>query len=106
MRSELDPVGFDFADLGETEHLKTAAIGENRLVPIHELVQPAGGGDDIKPGPDVQVIGVAKDDLSTALQQFARIHGLDAGLGADRHVNRRVHDAVRGFQFAQPGLRV
>ena len=67
VRAEFDAVRFDFADFGEAEDLEAAAVGENRLFPIHEPVQPAGGADDVEPGPDVEVIGVAEDDLRAHL---------------------------------------
>ena len=43
MRTEFDAMRLDFADFGEAENLKTAAVGEDGHVPIHELVQAAGG---------------------------------------------------------------
>ena len=39
-----------FTDFGKAEHLKTAGIGENRLVPMHELMQTAMRGDDVLAG--------------------------------------------------------
>src|ERR1700690_2963240 len=71
-------------------------------------MQPAGGADDVEAGPDVEVIGVAEDDLRAHLEQFARVERLHAGLGADRHEHRRIHDAMRRGQFSQarPGVRI
>ena len=106
MRAEFDAVRFDFPDFGEAENLEAAAVGEDRPFPIHEPVQSAGGADDVESGPDVEVISVAEDDLRAHLEQFARVERLDAGLGADGHEDRRVHDAVRGGQSAQPRLGV
>ncbi len=101
VRTEFDAVRLDFPDFGEAENLEAAAVGENRLFPIHELVQAAGGADDFESGPDIEVVGVAEDDLRAHLQQFARVERLDAGLRADGHEHRRVHDAVRGGQFSE-----
>ena len=66
--------------------------------------RPPAARDDFQAGPDVQVVGVAENDLRAALHQFARVHGLDAGLRANGHIDGRVHDAVRGGQSAQPRL--
>ena len=76
MRSELHAMRFDLADFGEAEDLETTTVGENRMRPVDEFVQPAGGTDDLKSGPDVQMIGIAKDDLCSHLDQLARIKGL------------------------------
>ena len=41
-------------------------------------------------------------------RQFARVERLDAGLRADGHEHRRIHDAVRGGQSSQArfGVRI
>src|SRR5271170_2759862 len=108
MRTKFDAVFFYFANFGEAENLEAAAVGENRLVPIHELVQTAGGADDIKAGTQIQMIGVAENDLRVHLLEFAWVKRLDAGLRADRHEHRRLDDAVRGGQTAEPrfGVRI
>ena len=49
--------------LGEAEHLVAAAVGEDRLRPADEAVQPAAPRDQIVAGPQIQVIGVAEQDL-------------------------------------------
>jgi len=105
VRAELDAVRLDFADFGQAENLEAAAIGQDRFVPVHEPMQTAGGGDDFESGPDVQMVRVAEDDLGATLDEFARVHGLDGGLGAHGHVNRRFHGAARRGQATQPRLR-
>ena len=52
------------------------------------------------------MVGVAKDDLRVHLVEFARIDGLDGGLGANRHENGRFNWPVRSPQHARPGARV
>ena len=80
-----------FADFGEAEHLKTAGIGENRLVPMHELVQTAMRGDDVLAGAQHQVERVAKDDFRAHGVQLLRRKPLDRAEGANRHEHRRFH---------------
>ena len=79
------------ADFGEAEHLKAAGIGENRLVPVHELVQATVGGDDVFAGAQHQVEGVAEDDFRAERVQLLRRKPLDRAEGADRHEHRRFH---------------
>ena len=101
MRTKFDAVFFYFANFGEAENLEAAAVGENRLVPIHELVQAAGGADDVEAGPQVKVVGVAQEDLRAHLAQLARIKRLDAGLRADGHEHGRLNDAARRGQSSE-----
>src|SRR5208282_857250 len=108
MRIELDAVWFDFPDSGKAENLVTAAVGENRQFPVHEPMQPASGANDVESGPDVEVIGVAEDDLRTHFAEFARVERLDAGLRANRHEYGCFDNAVRGGQSSESrlGLRI
>ena len=41
MGAEFDAVVGDFAELGEAEDLEAAAVGEDGLVPVHEVVEAA-----------------------------------------------------------------
>src|SRR6266567_4691879 len=52
-----------FAQFREREDLVTAAVGKNRSVPTHEIVQTAKMLDDLEAGPDEQVISVTENDL-------------------------------------------
>jgi len=70
----------DFPDFGEAEDLITTAVGENRQLPIHEAMQPARSADSFQPGPDVEMISVAEDDLRAISSSFARVERLHAGL--------------------------
>ena len=58
MRTELHALLLDLAHLGERKHLKSAAVGQNRLVPVHELMQSAQLPNDFMAGSQEQVIGV------------------------------------------------
>ena len=89
----------------EREDLEPAGVGEYRAVPAHEAVQPAGGGDDLRPGAEEQVVRVAQDDLRAELDEVARPERLDGAEGSDVHEDRRLDDAVRGGQTAKPGVR-
>ena len=103
MRPELDSVRLDFANGCEAEDLETAAIGKDGPIPIYEVVEAASSSDDFHARTDVQMIGVAEDDLGAHFAQFARIDGFDAALGADRHEDRGVDRAVRSGQTAEAG---
>ncbi len=99
-RRELDAFLGDLAQRAEREDLEAAGVGEDRFVPAHEAVQAAVRGDDLQPRAQPQVEGVAEADLRTDLVEVARRHRLDRAVGADRHEDRRLDDAVRQRQPA------
>ena len=94
MAAELDALFRHPAQALERKHLKAAGVGEQVAGPGHEAVQPAELGDDVFAGPEVQVVGVAEDDLRAAAREVARRQAFHGALGADRHEARRVHHAV------------
>ena len=63
MRSEVRALLVDRAPRGEAEHLIAAAVGQDRPRPADEAVQAAAPRDEIVAGPQIQVIGVAQQDL-------------------------------------------
>ena len=48
----------DIVERSERKHLKSAAVGENGLVPIHEFMQSARLRDELVAGTHIEVIGV------------------------------------------------
>jgi len=56
----------DFADRRQAEYLKTARIGQDRSVPVHEAVQATVLFDDGRAGPQHQVKGITENDFGTA----------------------------------------
>ena len=75
----------DLAQITETEHLEAAAVGEDRTIPVHEAVETAELTDKLMPRPQVQMIGIGKNDLRFCVFELVGRQGLDSGLGADRH---------------------
>lgn len=91
------------ANAGKTVDLETAAVGKDRLGPVHETVQAAGLFHDIHARTDVQMIGVAQNDLRAHLRELAVVERLDTGLGADGHEDRRFHHTTRRRQATAAG---
>ena len=75
--------------LGEAHHLIAAAVGQDRPLPAHELVQPAEPRHPLGAGAEHQMIGVAEDDVGAGRAHALRLHRLDRRGGADRHEGRR-----------------
>jgi hypothetical protein len=103
MRAEGDALLGNFAQLGQRHHLKAAAIGEDRAVPLHEFVQTAQRGNPLGGGAQHQVIGIAQHNLGAGgLDRFTG-HRLDGGGSANRHEGGRFGRAMRGVQPAPAG---
>ena len=90
----------DPAQRRQRHHLETAGIGQDRIRPAHEGMQPAERRDAFRRRPQHQVIGVAEQNLGARGAHVVVVHALDRGLRADRHERWRMHDAVRGRDLA------
>src|SRR5689334_10569244 len=101
MRTELGALLVDLAAFSEAEYLIAAAVGEDRMRPADEPVEAAAPSDQFIARPEVEVIGVAEDDLRAGFFQIALPHRLDASLRADRHEGWRPHRAMRGAEFTE-----
>lgn len=88
VRLETHALFIDLAQFAKAEDLKPATVSQDRSVPVHELVQPAEPRHAFVTGAQVQMVGVAEDDLDTDLLQLLRQHPFDRALGADRHEGR------------------
>ena len=67
MGPELTTFLTQLADAGEREYLKTTAVGEYRAIPGVETVKTASGAQHVETRTEIEVIGVAQDDLSIDL---------------------------------------
>jgi hypothetical protein len=74
--AEVDAFVGDRAELRQREDLEAAAVRQDRLVPVHELVETAGGADDLTARTEVQVVGVAEEDLRARARRPVAARGL------------------------------
>ena len=86
--------------LGEAEDLVAAAVGQDRTPPADEPVQAAAARDQVVAGPQIEMIGVAEQDLGAEPLEIAVRDALDRALRADGHERRRLDLAVRRRQHA------
>ena len=103
MRTKLDALFRDFTQFGETEYLKATAIGQDRALPIHEFVQPAHFFHQIRAWANIQVVGIAQNNLRPDLFNLRRRHPFNRGLSADRHENRSLNIAMTCFKDTTTG---
>jgi hypothetical protein len=69
-------------------------------------MESAAAGDEIVSGPQIQVIGVAEEDLRAERVELAMRHALHRTLRTDRHERRRLDDAMRRRHAAAAGAGV
>ena len=92
------------AQLLETPDLESAAVGEHRAVPAHELLHTAHLGHKFRARAQVQVVRVREDNLRLHFAQVPRRKSLHACKSPHRHKNWRFHHAMGGVEPAAPGL--
>jgi len=98
VRLERDTLVADVAQLRQTKGLESAAVGQDRAVPAHELVQAPEIADQVRARPQVEVVGVAQDDLRADFAELRGRERLHRALRADRHEDRRLDRPVAGAQ--------
>ena len=96
----------DLSQFRQRKNLITAAVRQNRSIPIHELVKAAKMSDDIESGPDEQMIGISEDDLRIQLAQLAWTDRFHAALCPYRHERWCLNHAVPGRQPSTPRFRL
>ena len=102
---EADAFLADLSRGRERIHLVASAVGEDRPVPADKTVQAAGFFQNVRAGTQVQVIGIAQDDLGVdVLSQFPLMHALDAAYRSHRHEDGGRDVPVRRRQDAGAGL--
>jgi len=95
----------DLPQPGQGKHLKAAAVGEHRAVPLHKAVQPPHLPDHPVPGAQVQMVGVGQLHLTADLLQIVGGHRpLDGPLGAHVHKDRGLDSAVGTGKYAPAGV--
>ena len=101
MRAELHALLRHFAQLIETEDLKTTGVGENWPLPRHEAMQPSHLTNSVVPRPQIKMVSVTEKDLNPKLFQNVLRNPLDRAESAYRHKDRSFDLAVRSSQLAQ-----
>ncbi len=80
MRTERHALLRDFAQRGERHHLKAAGIGEDRIRPAHEAVQPAERRDALGGRAQHQMIGIGQHDVDARGADVVVMNAFDGPL--------------------------
>ena len=100
VRLKPHPLAPNAVQLGETPHLEPAGIGQQQPIPGHEAVQSPHLADEPMPGPQVEMVGVAEDDLGAQLPQIGLAKGLHRSLRPHRHERGGVNTAAGVGEYA------
>jgi hypothetical protein len=103
MALKFDPMLLDSAQPLQGEHLETTRVGEHRAVPGGEPVQSTHRLHDVLARAEMQVVGVAQDDLGAGAADITRAEPADHGVSTDRHERRRSHVSMRQRESSRPG---
>ena len=98
MRTEPNSIFGNSAQRLQAHHLKTAAVGQDRVRPRHEAMQPARLTNQFVAGTQIEMIGISQQDLHAQRFEFILRHALHRAAGADGHENGRLDYAVRSVQ--------
>ena len=105
VRAEVGALFGEFALSRQGKDLKAAAVGEDRPLPAVELVETAGATDYFGAGPQVEVIGVAQDDLCLyVVAKLMLMHALDTAESAYGHEYGGENLAMIGGNLARTGI--
>ena len=95
------PLLGDLPQGAQAVDLESAAVGQDGAGPVHEPVQAAELGDQSMSRPQIEMVGVAEDDLRAQVADLLRRQRLDGALGAHRHEGRRRDLAVRRLDLSR-----
>ena len=106
MRPEAHALVRYFAQVGEAIDLKAAGVGEHGARPADEAMQPAHATDSLMSGAQIEMIGIAENDLRVQLLENVLRNGLDGAGGSHGHEHRGFHGLVRQMHLCAPAATV
>ncbi len=112
-RIEIDLLAADFVAeeyavfsdsfLRQGKYLETTRIGQDRPFPGHEAVQAAGFFYEAFSWLEMQMVGVAENDLGSGFMDLGRSKGFHGAVSRHRHENRCRDFAAGGGNDAETG---
>ncbi len=106
MRLKEDALFLDLPRARQGKYLVAAAVRQYRPAPSAELMQPARLFQHLETGPQVEMIGIAKDDLRPDIfRQLLLGYGFYTPRRADRHKDGSKDLSMIGTDGSGPGRR-
>src|SRR5690606_15496900 len=104
MGFEPHPFLLDLAVGRKRIDLISTAVGKDISVPVHEFMKSPRLLQDVGLRPQVQVVGISKNDVRIdLLLQFPLMHSFYGSCGAYRHEDRGLDNSVIGGNLPGPG---
>ena len=95
MAAKLTTLFLQLADARQREHLETTRVRQDGAVPRVELVQSASLAQDIESWAQIQVVGVAQNDLCLhLLAELSEVYTLHTAHRTHRHEDGRLDGSV------------
>ena len=86
--------------ISERKDLEASTIRQYRSSPAIKLLQSSGSPQHVRPGSQVEVIGITEDNFRTHfLPEFAHMYRLDGANRSHRHKYRCVYVSVWRVQY-------
>ena len=105
MATELTTLVAEFADACERKDLETTRIGEDGAIPRVELMEAARLAEDIETWAQIEVIGVAQNDLGLdLLTEFGEMHTFHTAHRTYWHEDGGENLAVVGGNHTSTGI--
>src|SRR5262249_21366340 len=95
MRAEIYSLLADLPEIAQAENLKTAGVCKQRPLPAHEFVESTQVAHQLVPGAQIEMVGVAENDLRAQLFQHILRNALHRSSSSNRHKYRSLHLTVR-----------
>ena len=95
VRAETNAFVRDLAQLGEAVDLESAGVGEHGARPADEAMKAAHAADGFVAGAEIEVVGVAENDLRAERLKDVLRNGFHAAGGADGHEDRSFDGLMR-----------
>src|SRR3989344_5658978 len=89
--------------LSERKYLEPARVGHDGAVKAHKRVDAARAGNELRPGREIQVVGIGDDGLYPERVKLGHFYALNVGLGAHRNKRGGLYVAVRRRKNSRPG---
>ena len=107
MGSERDAFFFDFAAMAQRINLVAATVGQNGFVPAIKAVQTTRLLKNFYARSQVQMVGVAQNDLrANVFFQFPLVHSFYGAGSANGHKYGGFYHAMRRLNAACSGIAV
>src|SRR5208283_306786 len=104
MRAKRHAVFGHFAQVAQAEYLEATRVGEDGVVPGHELLHATQLAHHLDAGPEIEMVGIVQQHLDAEFFERVLRDALYRGQSAYGHEDGRLYLAV--WREEEPGTRL